>query len=270
MTETVAVRPTLVWNGDEITMPEEGSRNCYMGLGMWSRTSGLSVGLPIDVIHMLVLAKVATRWMGDKSKLYILIADGMAISEGADPEEVRKITEIYKRSLQPYIDMLFLKAKIVCFSDIETLIGISESYTARQTAVTKFMKMRKGVGVKIGWKTTLPFSEHCWDERRFDKITGRDLQYLYSKAGLKICGDSMSQVPPYSGGGGEGRDIIGSSAELVINRGRINHWVETVKACSDLIKEGEVGLRMLPVGIDLNRNRICGVKLALNHWIAIK
>ena len=60
-----------------------------MGIGLWSKKDGLSIGLPVDIMQMLIPARFfqqefAKSNPGKSPKVYLLIADSMAIDEGAD------------------------------------------------------------------------------------------------------------------------------------------------------------------------------------------
>lgn len=219
----------LAYNGNDIKTPKDNQLNIYMGIGLWSVKDGLSKGLPIDVMQMLLLAAIM-RWqikeanLKQSSKIIILIADSMAIREGAEREKVSQMTLIYKNSLEPLLDLLKLKedAEILLSSTLEKteqyqviLKSVEENsilkrlknedeihyaYIRTQTAITHYMNKCREVGIKVGWisdnsskqltKWEQPYSLKSWDELKFDRwyeviCENSKIQCLYSKAGIK-------------------------------------------------------------------------------------
>lgn len=227
----------LTYNGDLIQIPQREKLNLYMGIGLWSVTDRLSIGLPIDVLQMLLSAavlrsKILEANLQGLSKVIILIADSMAVSEGAEKKEVSQIVSIYRRCLEPLLDALKIKedSQVILSSDLE---GVSEyqeillsleqtpvlqtlkedqehyRYIHTQTAITRYMHLHQNVGVKVGWicndsSQQLHHSiEHellkKWDELKFDRIckavcSDSRIQYLYAKAGLKQPKTPTGQV----------------------------------------------------------------------------
>lgn len=219
----------LTYNGNQIKIPKDHQLNIYMGIGLWSVKNGLSEGLPIDIMQMLLSATIMRSQITEanpekSSKVVLLIADSMAIREGAEREKVFQIVEIYKKSLEPLLDLLNMKesADIILSSDLESsreygevLESIEESpiieqlktedkvhyaYIRTQTAITHWMNKYRNVGIKVGWicaesskqlnKHVLPQTLKHWDELKFDywcEAIDQDvhIQYLYAKAGLK-------------------------------------------------------------------------------------
>lgn len=91
----------LTYNGNSIITPKD-NLNIYMGIGLWSVRDGLSESLPIDVMQMLLSATVMRSQImeanhGKSSKVILLIADSMAIREGAEKEKVSQLVRIYKK-----------------------------------------------------------------------------------------------------------------------------------------------------------------------------
>ncbi len=117
----------LTYNGNSIITPKDNQLNIYMGIGLWSVRDGLSEGLPIDVMQMLLSAtimrsKIMEANSGNSSKVIVLIADSMAVREGAKKEKVSQLVQIYKKSLEPLLDLLNIKecSKIILSSDLES------------------------------------------------------------------------------------------------------------------------------------------------------
>ncbi|PJD94897.1 MAG: hypothetical protein CK425_10055 [Parachlamydia sp.] len=227
----------LTYNGEHIQIPQREKLNLYMGIGLWSVTNRLSIGLPIDVLQMLLSAAVLRSKMLEAnpqgiSKVIILIADSMAVDEGAEKKEVSRIVSIYRRCLEPLLDALKLteNSQVILSSDLarlaeyqEILLSLEQTpvlqtlkedqehyrYIHTQTAITRYMHLHQNVGVKVGWicndsSQQLDHSiEHellkNWDELKFDRIgkavcSDSRIQYLYAKAGLKQPKTSTGQV----------------------------------------------------------------------------
>lgn len=172
----------------------------------------------------LVRLQITEANRGKSSKVILLIADSMAVREGAEQEKVSRVVRLYKKSLEPLLGLLNIReySEIVLSSDIEgsdrfreVLESIEESpivkqlktedeghyaYIRTQTAITCYMNRYRDVGVKVGWicaesrkqmsGRVSPRSLKHWDELKFDRwceAICRDstIRYLYAKAGLK-------------------------------------------------------------------------------------
>lgn len=242
---------TLTYNGSDIAIPKDHHLNLYMGLGLWSQKDKLSEGLPIDVMQMLLSAAIMKMQIqqtnpGKQPKVILLIADSMAASEAkkeqADAESIAntisQITQVYKESLKPLIDLLHMKesAEIVLLSELQErkeyqtildeiknskhlkdlkLDQKSTDYVTSQTAITRYMSQHRDVGIKVGWilesskekiKKTGQIKKLQWDELKFDIcykkiVETKDLtmQYLYAKAGLKQDEQRLIEGCPYTG-----------------------------------------------------------------------
>lgn len=198
------------YHGDRVPVPQKHHLNIYMGMGMWSKNSGLSIALPIDVVHMLLSATLMRAQIleanpGKSSKIIILLADSMAVTEGADQEKVSRLIRIYKKSLEPLLDLLHIRdsAEIILSSELErdgdykqVLEAVEETdylkrlakneriakeegraqrhyaYMASQTAITRYMETCKDVGIKIGWI----YADSC--KRLNDRISPSSAKHL--------------------------------------------------------------------------------------------
>lgn len=177
--------------------------NIKVGLGMWSRRYGLSEGLPIDVIQMLLSAaamrhKIIMANPGRDSKIYILIADSLAFEEGANPNKLNIVQNAYIDAINKILRLLkidkhteiILSSTLVHKVEFQQLVqelrthtlfdkevadGDHFHYMLQQTALTQFFHTHYQVGVKLGWiykstrvllKTFAPASK--WDEYFFD------------------------------------------------------------------------------------------------------
>jgi len=243
----------LTYNGETIATPKDKQLNIFMGLGLWSHKDGLSEGLPVDVMQMLLSATIMRSQimganLGKSSKVIILIADSMAVREGSKPredsmaageesvkEEVVQIVTIYKKSLEPLLDLLNIKgsseiilsSELECCSQYQDLLKSVENsgivkqlkkenydYVCTQTAITRYMNRHRQAGIKVGWINSESASQlkgrvsvqslKKWDELMFDQwceviCEEPTMQYLYAKAGLKQSGKGkkMSESCPY-------------------------------------------------------------------------
>jgi hypothetical protein len=219
----------LTFNHDQINLASIKETNIFLGIGLWSKKDGLSIGLPVDVIQMLLAAKCLQAQVKEKnhrlqSNVILLIADSMAIHEGANPDKVDQIVKIYKKCLEPWINLLHLSSchEILLSSELEkkeefihTLTKVQENRIAKQLktndpdhyayvhtecAHTLFLNRYYSVGIKLGWIcesskkficSASPESLTHWDELKFDKWTQKicqndcTMQFLYARAGLK-------------------------------------------------------------------------------------
>lgn len=218
----------LTYNKSSLSTPKDHYLNIFMGIGLWSVKDGLSEGLPIDVMQMLLSAAMLRSQIletnpSKSSKVIVLIADSMAVREGADKEKVSQIAQIYKKSLESLLGLLNLKesAEIALSSNLETCLLYQEvlenihmskkleqlkkedeihyNYVLTQTAITSYMCKHEQAGVKIGWicsESKIHLEEQSaqslkhWDELKFDRWCQKvckdsPMQYLYTKAGLK-------------------------------------------------------------------------------------
>jgi hypothetical protein len=217
----------LAYNATNINIPKDNKLNIYMGIGFWSAQNGLSLGLPVDVMQMLLSAVVLRSQIeevnpGKPSKVVILLADSMAIREGADKDKVFELVSLYKKCLSPLLALLNMTAnsEVILSSKLEeakeyqaalqlldqdpvmqTLKSNAThyAYIRTQTAITHYLHTHQDVGVKVGWinkASSRQLNNHStspiksWDEMRFDRIyrsicQNSTLQCLYAKAGLK-------------------------------------------------------------------------------------
>lgn len=197
---------TLTYNADRIKLKDD-QPNIYMGIGLWSVKDGLSEGLPVDVMHMLLTAALMRSKIEEStkqpSKVIILIANSMAAKEGADEKKLAQIVKVYKRSLKTLLELLNIRecTEIVLSSQLEedggykkALEEVEESprvqklkiedeahykYIRTQTAITRYMDKHRNVGVKVGWLSGASINElndstqaqylKNWDELKFDR-----------------------------------------------------------------------------------------------------
>lgn len=139
----------LTYNGDNVIIPKDNQLNIFMGIGLWSVKDGLSEGLPIDVMRMLLSATIMRSQimevnLGKSSKVILLIADSMAVREGADQEKVSELLKIYKRSLEPLLDLINIKesSEIILSSQLESCSQYQEVLESiESTRIIKQLKV---------------------------------------------------------------------------------------------------------------------------------
>jgi hypothetical protein len=233
----------VTYNAAEEIIPSGHKQNMFMGAGLWSNRHGLSEGLPLDILHMLIPIRILQELVFLKNperklpKVYILIADSMALREigkkGVEEQDelFRKLGEIkfiYARSIGFLITALRLNAEILYLSEIEatpvyeriskevselscleTVSPENFLYVQGQLASTKVMYEEFDAGLKIGW-SKIPEKRilEDWDEPKFDqlsKIACPEISYIYTKAGLNGLG---SEAPPYTAFGSSGKRCV--------------------------------------------------------------
>jgi hypothetical protein len=293
----------LTYNGEDLMRELRGLRsNIYMGLGLWSKKNGLSQGLPVDVMQMLLPAAVLRQAMLEAhplcdSRIIILIAESMAIREGANRDQVSKIVELYKKSLERLLEMLNIRqcTEIVLTSSIEqttdfeairtSLEGkktVKEMrrkdpdhciYQITQTAMSYYMHLNQNVGIKVGWSLNKAGS---WDEPRFDKVYAKifpesNLKYLYVKAGVKLINADWRGGCPYTAFKDDSSCIVQIEGDAKIDRSYCdqalvkNHWKGVAKLCSDLATASFVNASILPEDC-IREDDISTIHRLLNHW----
>lgn len=302
----------VTYNGDEIN-PKEDRPNLYLGIGLWSAVKKLSKALPIDVMQMLISAtlmrqKIIEAYPEKSPSIVILIADSMAVREAerenAEPEKVRDVVEIYKKTLEPLLELLKIKncTEVILSSDLERenkyqnsveLVKESENikridedhynYALSQTAITHYMNRHKLVGVKVGWirKDSLKhLSENnyqrleSWDELKFDKlynnvIPDSGIQYLYAKAGLKVVKNNAREACPYTAYAEEGR-YIAPTTILTLPKSISIHWKDVDKACLCLIEKKLAKEDLLPKNCLVKNNDRLTARNMLNYWLSLQ
>lgn len=252
---------TLTYNGNKLKIPQDEKINIYMGIGLWSVTDKLSINLPIDVMHLLLSAAVLRSQISDanpgkKPKIIVLIADSMAVAEGAERSQVAEITLIYQQAISRLLQLLNLSewTQIILSSDLErsasfiaTLQKVQTSeriqemdslhgqYVCMQTAITQHLHTSQQVGIKIGWilnKTNKRMldpiiDDLSWDELKFDRLhrvicPDSTLQCLYTKAGMKQRqtkhGIQVEECCPYTAFEKDERYVVGTLESAMITK----------------------------------------------------
>lgn len=218
----------VTYNSKNIIIPKDDKLSIYFGIGMWSKTHQLSKGLPVDVMSMLIAAtsmnlKIRKENPNKSPKVIVFLADSLAKREGAEQEELIRVTKIYKKNIEFLLNLLNMRehSEIMLASDLERTEEYQKSvkfiessevedplkndadhykYVKAETEVSHCLSEYHDVGIKVGWiyqksiqQLNDPLSQpskQIWDELIFDKFyqkscQGSPLQFLYAKAGIK-------------------------------------------------------------------------------------
>ncbi|MCE5319286.1 MAG: hypothetical protein LLG04_18220 [Parachlamydia sp.] len=302
----------VTYNSADLRPLKPDHSNLYMGIGLWSLKQGLSHGLPVDVMQMLLAAKLLQATIQEthrerSPKVIILIADSMALREGADRNKVEQIVQIYKRSLEPLLRLLKMESEIVLSSELEQSPPYAEAlenvdrsplmhrmevedrvhhaYMRTQTAITACLHRHRGVGVKVGWLNSIKHANaQSWDELKFDRFCqlvcpDLSMQYLYAKAGLKHLVNAkhvnLKESCPYTAYPQDRRYVVQVTEQkpikdiCLLGKGEANHWKGVAEVCSRLMEAGLVSQELLPRGCIQKSNAITTVYSMLNHWSQI-
>ncbi|MEN9653954.1 MAG: hypothetical protein RL235_66 [Chlamydiota bacterium] len=298
----------ITYNGAQLDVACLERPNIYLGIGFWSKGKGLTEGLPVDVFAMLLSASMARRAIdatGQQARVVILLADSMAIQEGADPEQVARIVTVYQEHLSALMRLLQERAEIVLASElveqapfleieqrVRSLPLIQEQlrqdpehaqYLVTQTAITLFMQVQMGVGVKVGWihgdserelqGSTVPEALAHWDELKFDRWAAAvcpdlSMQYLYTFAGLKqpFKGSSIQVHDgcPYTGYACERSWLMGAGEQDVVPKAFFQRWIRLKDIVKQLVAENKVDSALFPESCVVRNNE----KLTIRNWIA--
>jgi len=265
------------YNGQDI-QPNLNRPNICMGIGMWSAKDKLSIGLPVDVMQMLLAAtilsgQIAETHPGTRPKLIILIADGMAIREGADPAEVKDLVAKYQKCLESLLNLLKMQesSQLLLASQVE---GLTEYQTV----------LDEGSAKELEHGMTAAALKN-WDELKFDRLRSQiccssTMQYLYTKAGLKQTGNgkniSISEGCPYTAYPNDNRYIMqnsGSNNCIVKNISKkiAQHWSRVAEVCS-VLSYREIDLlpaNIIPPDAIKKNNNVATVTNILNYWVNV-
>ncbi len=193
---------------DDIAIEECSEINLFMGIGFISANKGLSKGLPIDCLNMILVARRITEALhssaGKKSKIHILIADHLAyktMSEG-NVEQAQRLAAEYYRQLSMLVKKLGMEARVdfhlssaiekmpeyqaivaniqekKCDDKLVTTIRKGDTnkkyYFEQQTAQVEYFRRVHHCQIKISWsRDSVPKDikkSGCHDEAHFDRF----------------------------------------------------------------------------------------------------
>lgn len=147
------------------------------------------------------------------------------------------------------------------------------------------------VGIKVGWICAESSKQlegrisaqslKNWDELKFDRwyeeiCLDSNMQYLYTKAGLKQSGKekniSVSEGCPYTAYSKDRRYIVQTQGKkdiktvCLIQKIVAAHWKGVAEVCSSLMQAGVMKSTLLPEDCIKKSNVIATVYNMLNHW----
>jgi len=154
----------------------ERAHTVWFGVGVTTST-GLSRGLPIDVLGMLYAQELVRRRLGWERSL-VVVADSNAQAAGADALAVRRLAVQVERQLRDVAAGLCFPVDVRLTSTLgrpQTLAGFTRlsglpPYVAHQLAQTEHLRLQ-GAGLKLGWA----WPGALQDERYFDDLHAREL-----------------------------------------------------------------------------------------------
>ncbi len=152
------------------------AHTAWFGVGVTTST-GLSHGLPLDVLGLVYSQELVRRALG-WSRSLVVVADSNAQAAGADALAVRRVAVQVERRLRDLTTALGLPVDVCLTSSLgrpQALPGFSRlhrlpPYVAHQLAQMEHLR-QQGIGLKVGW--TWPGALH--DERYFDDLHAREL-----------------------------------------------------------------------------------------------
>lgn len=175
----------------------------YFGVGLCngSEHPQLSVGLPIDVLSMILLSEL----LGQRK--YILIADTHAKTNGFSDEDVAETASRQRNILNKLIDNLGLNNwEVMLASDIDA----SPSYTAifnsfdehnlyfkREITDMMWFFREKDVHLKVGWALNgSRNTDEVSFDRKFRDVFGAAMSFIYTVSG-KTFNPKKIRASPY-------------------------------------------------------------------------
>ena len=160
---------------------EEGKLNVFVGFGLWSKSHGLSAGLPVDILTMLITAdRLRNQISPETGCIYVYIADHLALESREDQPDIG-INDILARrdeTIRIVHEVCeWLKIKNVVIEDSRALEHsaypqilhevesrqsspciqeanldkTTENYVLKQTALIAFYQQEKNCAIKVSW-----------------------------------------------------------------------------------------------------------------------
>lgn len=195
----------------------------YYGTGL-TTPRAIGVGLPFDVLGMVLVAEKIKRTLGLKA-IYHHIADTHAkTNEWIDPREVDRRANIVKETLLRVAANLQLSGFNVALSsefdespEYEELVrhfrerSKEHEYVIREMADMEWYRIKHGTIIKMGWIIQATEAPAGFDERLFDKeyrrIEGDKLSFVYTKPG-RTLDLNRPKASPYIQIAGENRLLL--------------------------------------------------------------
>lgn len=187
--------------------------NIFVGIGLWSKTHGLTAGLPIDVLSIIITADQLRKQLPPESSIiYLYIADNLALDARADHPEIEENTIIAKRdeTIQLIREICaWLQISHVVIEDSRILANndnyqktleevkaryaeqavpevtfskTTENYLLEQTALIGFYQLEKNCAVKISWCFNEKIIHHEPIKIIVDGVEAKDFDELWFDA----------------------------------------------------------------------------------------
>lgn len=181
----------------------------YYGTGL-STKKALSIGLPFDVLILVLIAEYLRRILGLKG-IYHHIADTHALANSfCTRESVDAISEEYKRLLERIAEVVGIPLSIQYSSSFDNsseygslLAGIHSGkgeYVRREVADILWYRVKHGVSLKLGWLIDPGAKRMGLDERLFDteflSHCDTNMDFAYTISG-RTFDRERSRVSPY-------------------------------------------------------------------------
>lgn len=208
----------------------------YYGTGLCTPTH-LSLGLPFDVLSMVLVAERLRRTAG-LTEIYHHIADTHAkTNKQFAPEEIDEIAQRTKESLERVASNFQLDhLHIVLASEFdqgEQFINIynqiktdKHEYVRREMADMEWYRQQHNVYLKLGWiiqasETGLGFDERLFD-REYKEVINQPLSFVYLKPG-RTLDKHRPKASPYIHIEGENRLLLRKGEDV---RGKLARALE--------------------------------------------
>ncbi|MBS3121332.1 hypothetical protein J4434_00425 [Candidatus Woesearchaeota archaeon] len=202
----------------------------YFGVGLCngSEHPQLSIGLPIDVLSMILLSEL----LGQRK--YILIADTHAKTNGFSDEDVAETALKQMNILTHLIDNLGLNNwEMMLASDIDT----SPSYTAifnsfeehnlyfkREITDMMWFFREKDVHLKVGWALNgSRNTDEVSFDRKFKDVFGATISFIYTISG-RTFNPKKIRASPYFCESSETRILLNSDENV---QAKIDYALDT-------------------------------------------
>jgi hypothetical protein len=207
----------------------------YYGTGL-STSSALSVGLPFDVLGVVLTAERLRRHMG-LGHIYHHVADTHALSNDfANPCEVAERSESVIDIMRRVKDHLSLDHLTVMLSSsfdkseeysriVEQVDKKKGDYVRRELADMLWYRKYRNVAIKVGWILQSGPVREGFDERLYDnefrRQFGDSLSFVYLKAG-RTFDQRRPKASPYISIPNESRILLapGEKVEAKIDAAR--------------------------------------------------
>ena len=222
----IETEPSLEMLDANVVDTEGGS--LYYGTGLTTPRE-ISVGLPFDVLGMILTAEKLRRACGFEN-IYHHIADTHAkTNEWISPEAVdaranQVVNTLHKVKEKLKLDNFFpiLSSSFDATSEYKSMVDSFASseeheYVRREMADMEYYRAHFGVKIKLGWIIQARETDMGFDERRFDqefrKLRGNVLSFIYTKPG-RTFNPNRPKVSPYIKIASEGRLLLDSSEKV--------------------------------------------------------